>query len=144
MGNIDESNRRAKGPREVAFQKAYGSEEQCRAALFEWRWDRGWSCPPRSHGGHCYLQKWGRLPCDRYKHQVSVTVGKIFHGTKLPLKVWSLAIYHDSLSKGGISSADPGRRLGVREAKVWLIEHKLMAAMQAREEAKPKLEGRSR
>jgi len=71
-----------------------------------------------------------------------VTAGTIFHSTKLPLKVWFLAIYHISQSKGGISSAELGRRLGVREATAWLMKQKIMVAMQAREEAKPKLKGR--
>ena len=73
---------------------------------------------------------------------MSVTAGTIFHSTKLPLKVWFLAIYHVSQSKGGISSAELGRRLGVREATAWLMKQKIMAAMQTREEAKPKLKGR--
>ena len=114
MSDIDEFNRRTKGLSEVAFQEAYGSEEQCRAALFEWRWGRGWSCPSCGHGGHCYLKKRAKLQCNRCKHHASVTAGTIFHSTKLPLKVWFLAIYHLSQSKGGISSVELGRRLGVR------------------------------
>ena len=51
-----------------------------------------------------------------------MTAGAIFHSTKLPLKVWFLAIYHVSQSKGGISSAELGRRLGVREATAWLMK----------------------
>jgi len=87
MSDIDEFNRRTKGLSEVAFQEAYGSEVQCRAALFAWRWGRGWSCPTCGHGGHCYLKKRGKLQCNRCKHQVSLTAGTIFHSTKLPLKV---------------------------------------------------------
>ena len=142
MSGFESFSQRTKGLSEVAFHEAYGTEEQCRAAVFEWRWGRGWSCPSCGHGGHCYLKMRGRLQCNRCKHQVSVTAGTIFHSTKLPLKVWFLAIYHVSQSKGGISSAELGRRLGVREATAWLMKHKLMAAMQAREEAKPKLKGR--
>jgi len=142
MRNIEGFSRRTKGLSEVAFQEAYGSEEQCRAALFTWRWSRGWSCPSCGHGGYCHLKKRNKLQCNRCKHQVSVTAGTIFHSTKLPLKVWFLAIYHVSQSKGGISSAELGRRLGVREATAWLIKQKIMTAMQTREEAKPKLKGR--
>src|SRR6185437_7814913 len=45
-------------------------------------------------------------------------------------------------SKGGISSIELGRRLGVRQPTAWLVKHKLMRAMAAREAAKPKLAGR--
>ena len=73
---------------------------------------------------------------------MSVTVGAIFHSTKLPLKVWFLAIYHISQSKGGVSSAELGWRLGVRDATAWLMKQKFVAAMHGREDAQPKLKGR--
>src|SRR6188472_389118 len=42
----------------------------------------------------------------------------------------------------GISSIELARRLGVRQPTAWLVKHKLMRAMAAREAAKPKLAGR--
>ena len=66
----------------------------------------------------------------------------MFHWTKLPLATWFLAIYHLSQSKGGMSSVELARRLGTRQPTAWLMKHKLMAAMQAREAEKPRLEGR--
>ena len=41
-----------------------------------------------------------------------------------------------------MSSVELARRLGTRQPTAWLMKHKLMAAMQAREAEKPKLEGR--
>ena len=66
----------------------------------------------------------------------------MFHWTKLPLTVWFLAIYHLTQSKGGISSVELARRLGTRQPTAWLIKHKLMPAMVARDATKPKLAGR--
>ena len=66
----------------------------------------------------------------------------MFHWTKLPLTVWFLAIYDVTQSKGGMSSVELARRLGTRQPTAWLMKHKLMAAMEAREAAKPKLAGR--
>ena len=66
----------------------------------------------------------------------------MFHWTKLPLTTWFLAIYHLSQSKGGMSSVELARRLGTRQPTAWLMKHKLMAAMAARDAGKPKLEGR--
>ena len=60
----------------------------------------------------------------------------------MPLTTWFLAIYHLTQSKGGMSSVELARRLGTRQPTAWLLKHKLMAAMQAREAEKPKLEGR--
>ena len=41
-----------------------------------------------------------------------------------------------------MSSVELARRLGTRQPTAWLLKHKLMAAMAAREAGKPKLEGR--
>ena len=53
-----------------------------------------------------------------------------------------MAIYHLTQSKGGISSIELGRRLGVKQPTAWLMKHKLMRAMAGREAHKPKLAGR--
>jgi hypothetical protein len=66
----------------------------------------------------------------------------VFQDAKLPLTVWFAAIYHLTRSKGGISSIELGRRLGVEQGTAWLMKHKLMRAMAAREAEKPELEGR--
>jgi hypothetical protein len=135
--------RLARGLSETAFRERYGTEEQCRRALFQLRWGRrGWSCPRCGHGQHAALARRDLLQCNRCKHQVSLTAGTIFHATKLPLVIWFQAIYHLSQSKGGISSVELGRRLGVRQPTAWLMKQKLMQAMATRDADKPKLEGR--
>src|SRR3712207_3770416 len=68
--------------------------------------------------------------------------GTVFQDTKLPLTTWFAAIYHLTQSKGGISSIELARRLGVRQPTAWLVKHKLMRAMAEREAKKPQLEGR--
>ena len=39
-----------KGSSEAEFDRRYGSEEQCRAAVVKWRWPDGFVCP--ECGGH--------------------------------------------------------------------------------------------
>jgi len=73
---------------------------------------------------------------------VRLTAGTVFQDTKLPLVTWFAAIYHLTQSKGGISSIELGRRLGVKQGTAWLMKHKLMRVMAAREAEKPKLSGR--
>ena len=60
----------------------------------------------------------------------------------MPLTAWFMAIYHLVQGKGGICSVGLARRLGSRQPTAWLIKHKLMRAMGAREAQKPKLAGR--
>lgn len=142
MAGSGELRRLARGLSEAAFGERYGTEEQCRRALFELRWRRGWACPRCGHGRHAALERRPLLQCNRCKYQSSLTAGTIFHATKLPLVIWFQAIYHLSQSKGGISSIELGHRLGVRQPTAWLIKQKLMQAMATREAGKPKLVGR--
>ena len=120
------------------------TEAQCRAALYQLRWGRGWACPACGHRRCAELKGRALYQCNRCKHQVGLTAGTVFHWTKLPLTTWFLAIYHLTQSKGGMSSVELARRLGTRQPTAWLLKHKLMAAMQAREAEKPSSKGGSR
>ena len=142
MGAESGVRRRVKGLSEGEFRQRFGTEVQCRAALFEFRWGKGWACPGCGHAGYAELKGRAVYQCNRCKRQVGLTAGTVFHWTKLPLTTWFLAIYHLSQSKGGMSSVELARRLGTRQPTAWLLKHKLMAAMQAREAEKPKLAGR--
>ena len=134
--------RRVRGLSEAEFRQRYGTEAQCRAALFQLRWGKGWACPNCDHGGYAELKGRAVYQCNRCKRQVGLTAGTVFHWTKLPLTTWFLAIYHLTQSKGGISSIELGRRLGAKQATAWLVKHKLMRTMAEREAKKPKLQGR--
>jgi transposase-like protein len=67
--------------------------------------------------------------------------GTIFAATKAPLCTWFRAMYHLTQSKGGISSIELGRRLGVTQTTAWKIKHKLMQVMMERDATK-RLTGR--
>jgi ribosomal protein L37AE/L43A len=142
MGAEGSLRRRVKGLSEAGFRERFGTEAACRVALFELRRGKGWACPACGHGGYAALKGRAVYQCNRCKHQVGLTAGTVFHWTKLPLATWFLAIYHLTQSKGGMSSVELARRLGTRQPTAWLMKQKLMAAMQARDAAKPKLEGR--
>ena len=142
MGTESGLRRRVQGLSEADFRARFGSEEACRAMLFELRWGQGWSCPACGHGRCAELKTRALYQCNSCKHQVGLTAGTVFHWTKLPLTTWFLAIYHLTQSKGGMSSVELARRLGTRQPTAWLMKHKLMAAMAARDAGKPKLEGR--
>ena len=106
------------------------------------RWREGLACPACGHCGLCALKTRKLFQCNRCKKQVRLTAGTVFQDTKLPLTAWFTAIYHLAQGKNGISSIELGRRLGVKRQTAWLIKHKLMRAMGAREAEKPKLAGR--
>ena len=131
-----------RGLSEAAFRERFGTEAACREALFAMRWREGLTCPACGHRGFCALRTRKVFQCNRCKKQLSLTAGTVFQDTKLPLTTWFIAIYQLTQAKGGISSIELARRLGVRQPTAWLVKHKLMRAMAAREAGKPKLAGR--
>jgi transposase-like protein len=142
MTSADGLRRAVRGLSEAAFRERFGTEAACREALFAMRWREGLTCPACGHRGFCALTTRKVFQCNRCKKQLSLTAGTVFQDTKLPLTTWFVAIYHLTQSKGGISSIELGRRLGVKQGTAWLMKHKLMRAMAEREAAKPKLAGR--
>jgi transposase-like protein len=142
MASADGLRRLVRGLSEAEFRERFGTEAACRAALFEMRWRDGLACP--ACGGRSFCELRGRkvFQCNRCKKQLRLTAGTVFQDSKLPLTSWFSAIYHLTQGKGGISSVELGRRLGVKQGTAWLMKHKLMRAMAAREAAKPRLEGR--
>jgi transposase-like protein len=142
MAAAEGLRRSVKGLSESEFRERFGTEEACRRALFEMRWPEGLACPACGGRGFCELRTRKLFQCGRCKRQVRLTAGTVFQDSKLPLTTWFAAIYHLTQSKGGVSSIELGRRLGVKQQTAWLMKHKLMRAMGAREAAKPKLSGR--
>src|SRR5215208_6461448 len=142
MATADGLRRSVKGLSEAEFRERFGTEEACRQALFEMRWREGLTCPACDGSSFCRLKTRELFQCNRCKRQVRLTAGTVFQDTKLPLTAWFAAIYHLTQGKGGISSVELGRRLGVKRQTAWLVKHELMRTMGAREAAKPKLSGR--
>jgi transposase-like protein len=142
MAPADRLRRAVRGLSEAAFRERFGTEAACREALFALRWREGLTCPACGHRGFCALKARKVFQCNRCKKQLSLTAGTVFQDTKLPLTAWFAAVYHLTQGKGGISSVELARRLGVRQPTAWLVKHKLMRAMAAREAAKPRLSGR--
>ena len=91
-----------------AFQRLYGSEEQCEAALEKARWPDGFRyprCIGHEHG-LVYGRRLKRYQCRHCGHQAQLTAGTIMQATKLPLTTWFLAFYLIGQAKTGISSLE--------------------------------------
>jgi transposase-like protein len=120
-----------------AFQRLYGTEEQCEAALEKARWPDGFRCP-RCNGhehGLVYGRRLKRYQCRNCGHQATLTAGTIMQATKLPMTTWFLAFYLIGQAKTGISSLELSRHLGVNYDTAWLLHNKILRAMADREEA---------
>ena len=116
-----------KGLSEREFNNAYGSEEQCHTALVKWRWPNGFECPDCGGRSHCTVRRGTRklFQCNSCRKQTSVRAGTVFASSKLPLRIWFVAMYHLTQSKQGISSLELSRRLGITQNAAWKMKHKL-------------------
>lgn len=81
-----------KDSRQKAFQKYFGTENQCREYLFRCRWPRGFVCPRCGSTECCFLSN-GIIQCSDCHYQASVTAGTVMHRSHIPLTKWFRAIY---------------------------------------------------
>ena len=123
------------------FLSRYGTEAQCREALFSLRWPDGFVCPKCGNKTYCELKNRPLYQYNACHHQTSVTAGTLFASTKLPLTKWFLAIYRLTQTKTGMAALPLSRELGVKYDTAWAMKHKIMQAMQHRDQDKC-LEGR--
>ena len=119
------------------FQRLYGTEEQCEAALEKARWPDGFRCPRCEGHEHSLVhgRRLKRYQCRSCGHQVTLTAGTIMQATKLPLTIWFQAFYLIGQAKTGISSLELSRHLGVKYDTAWLLHNKILRAMSEREDA---------
>ena len=127
---------RVKGLSEAQFREAYGTEERCRAVVEKLRRPSGFVCPLCGGCEGTRLSTRPKIRCRACRHRVSLTAGTIFHATKPPLTAWFLAMWLVASAKNGISSVEPGRRLGIKQTNAWALRQKIMAVMAGRENAK--------
>jgi hypothetical protein len=95
-----------------SFLARFGSDEQCRAYLFQARWPEGFRCAGCGHE-RAYSHKLRLIEeCAACGKQHSLLAGTIFEQTKTGLARWFLAIYLVTSSKGGISAMELKRQMG--------------------------------
>jgi len=122
-----------KGLSLTSFLESYGTEDQCREALIQSRWPNGFECPECGSKRHCILRR-GLFQCLDCHHQTSPTAGTIFQDTKLPLKVWFLAMHLLTQGKHSVSALELKRQLGVHYETAWNMKQKILQVMLEREE----------
>lgn len=125
-----------KGLSMVEFQRRHGTEEKCAEALFASRWPKGFVCPECGGPAYCLLAKRGLYQCNACHTQTSLTAGTIFHGTRLPLTKWFLAMHLLTQGKHSISILELMRQIGVSYKTAWMLKHKLMQVMLEREKGR--------
>ncbi len=117
----------------LAFQDQFPDEEACWQTLRRMRWPHGFRCPRCAHGKSYRLAERRLEQCQRCRYQASVTAGTLFHKTRVPLRVWFLAIFFVARHKQGISALQLQRDTGVGSYQTaWTMLHKLRSALRHR------------
>jgi ribosomal protein L37AE/L43A len=89
-----------KGLNEAQFAALYGTEDQCRDAVTQWRWPSGFVCPVCEDKQHSLVKTRTLYQCTACRRQTSLIAGTIFASTKAPLSTWFCAMYYLTQSKG--------------------------------------------
>ncbi len=113
----------------------YMDEEMARELLERVRWPDGPICPHCvAVGGHYRVnpRKGSRRPvrqgvwkCRDCRRQFTVTVGTVFHGSKIPLSKWVTAIYLMSASAKTLNAHQLHRKLGLTYKSARLLVKRL-------------------
>lgn len=74
-------------------------------------------------------RKRSRWQCHECRRAFSVTVGTIFHGTRVALRDWFILLALMLNAKKSVSSCQAARDLGIRRQTVWTMMHRIRIAM---------------
>src|SRR6266850_609205 len=111
------------------FEQRFSTEAGCIEYLRRQRWPDGFRCP-RCGGGRAWaLRRRALDQCVSCGHQVSLTAGTVFHGTRKPLVLWFRVIGQFLVSKSGCSAVDVSRQHGLKYETAWTWLHKLRSCL---------------
>jgi transposase-like protein len=117
----------------IEFNAMFPTERSCWRALRRLRWPAGFRCPRCGHDRSHWLAQRGLEQCTACRYQASVTAGTLFHGSRVALRHWFLAIFFVARHKKGISALQFQRDTGLGSYKTaWLLLHKVRAALTQR------------
>lgn len=111
------------------FLSRFQTDDDCRDYLFAMRWPNGFHCP-KCNCSKYYLNNRKVAECSDCGHQISVTSGTIFHGTRKPLLLWFHVMWWVSAQKTGVSASNFKDFMGFGSYETaWAWLHKLRRAM---------------
>lgn len=113
----------------VEIFKQFPTQKECIDYLENLKWKGEPTCPYcKSKKHHSYPSEF-RHYCHNCKTSYRVTIGTIFHDTRLPLQKWFLAICLILNAKKGISSRQLARDLDVNKDTAWSMQMRVRRAM---------------
>jgi transposase-like protein len=113
----------------IQVYKKYPTQKDCLALLELIRWKNKPICPYCKSPNCTPMPKENRYHCNSCNTSFSVTVGTIFHKTKVDLQKWLLAISIILNAKKGISARQLARDLEVNKNTAWYMQMRIRKAM---------------
>ena len=113
----------------VKVYKDFPTQKDCIAYLEKTRWNNEPICPYCKSKNSTAMKEEQRYHCNNCNTSYSVTVGTIFHKTKLELQKWFLGISLILNAKKGISSRQLARDLDVNKNTAWYMSMRIRRAM---------------
>jgi len=113
----------------IDIYKTFPTQDECIEYLEKLRWKNKPTCPYCKSKNSTLMPKEKRHHCNNCNTSYSVTVGTIFHKTKLDLQKWFLAITLILNAKKGISARQLARDLDVNKNTAWYMGMRIKRAM---------------
>lgn len=113
----------------ISIFRQFPTQESCIKHLEKARWGDKPVCPYCGSDNTNPLTKELRHHCNGCRKSFSVTIGTIFHDTRLPMQKWFLAISLILNAKKGISARQLARDLEVNKDTAWSMGMRIREAM---------------
>ncbi len=113
----------------IKVYKLFPTQKKCIEYLEKVRWSNKPTCPYCKSFNATPMPKEQRYHCNNCNTSYSVTVGTIFHKTKLDLQKWFLGISLILNARKGISARQLARHLDVNKNTAWYMGMRIRRAM---------------
>lgn len=113
----------------VEIYKKFPTQDKCLEFLERTRWKSVPHCPYCKSSEQTPMPKEKRYHCNNCNTSYSVTVGTIFHKTKMDLQKWFLGISIILNAKKGISARQLARDLDINKNTAWYMGMRIRRAM---------------
>ena len=134
MGQKGPGKAHRKGLSLLQVAEMFHDEAGAEAWLSELRWPHGPSCPTcgslNVQAGIKHRTMTHRCRDCPEKTFFSLKLGTVMEGSKLPYRVWAIAIYLFTTNIKGVSSMKLHRELGIGQKAAWFLMHRLRKAFE--------------
>lgn len=114
----------------LEFIDFFATDLECRKYLLSMRWEQGFVCVSCGHNEYWTNDKISYCICQKCRHRISLLAGTVMQDSKLPVRVWFVAMWLFATQKDGISAKSLQENLGLRSYRsAWSLLHKLRIAM---------------